>query len=278
MTINDRYAAELRENEPITFNGVTFHPLTVKDFALYQSAKPAMELMLSSLPPRIARLSWFSALAALDKEAADMGRNADFLGSVLRLVAVALKLPLLLRAKGEPVYPIRPLFQPDGKLAGVQIGELGDKILSGRDMTTVREILAAQNGYEIPDENWNTDLLAAHRYTEGRKASAQGIVFDLETLVHSVAVGAHVRAKDVWKWPLREFFLTEAAIDRQINYAVFTLAEAGGRVQFKNGNPFPSWKLERRAELPGAFQSVDSLENAAARELLDDKTPKINKE
>lgn len=275
MPFMDRYTAELRENRPIEYAGVTFHPLKVRDYALYHSARPAMELMMSSLPPRIARMSWFSALKALDDESAKLGGHADFMGSVLRLIAAALKLePLTDSRSGRLVYPIRPMYQGDGKVAAVQFGMIGDGLLSARDMGNVRMILAAQNGYEVPDDNWNTELLAAQKYTQERRAKDQGIVFDLETLVHSVALGAHVRAGEVWNWPIREFKQTEEAIDRRLNYVVYTLAEAGGRVQFKHGNPCPTWKLNRKSDLPGDFQSVDSLENAAARELLDDKTNK----
>lgn len=273
MAFIDRYAREIRENKPIDYAGMTLHPLTVADFALYQSAKAAMELMLSSLPPAMARLSWFGALMALDAESRRLGGNADFAGSVLRLLAAALKLEPLTdpAGSGRQSYPMRLMFQQDGKLAGIQIGMTGGLLIAPKQMGQIREILAAQNGYELPDENWNTELVEAQRYTQARKNRGGEVKFDLEALVYSVALGAHVRAAEIWSWPLREFLQTEEAIDRAVNYQIYTLAEAGGNVRFKNGNPYPTWKLNRRPELPGDFQSVDELD-AGAKGLLDDKT------
>ena len=270
MSINDRYAVELRENSPIDYAGVTLYPLTMRDFALYQNARPAMELMLSSLPPRIARLSWFSALKALDDEAATQGMNTDFMGSVLRLLAAAMRLETLQDGKGRTVYPMRVMYTQDGKPSGVQAGAMWEVFIPAQQMGEIRQILAAQNGYEVPDENWNTELVAAQRYTENLKKTGQSLVFNLEALVYSVAVGAHVRAKDVWGWPIREFKQTEAAIDRQLNYIVYSLTEAGGHVKFKGGNPCPSWKLNRQAELPGDFRDINELD-AGANGLLDEK-------
>lgn len=271
MTILDRYAAEIRENRPISYADVTLYPLTMRDFALYRNARTSMELMLSSLPPAIARLSWFSALHALDAEAKANGETTDFVGSVLRLLAAALRLETLQTARG-PVYPIRVLYKPDGKPGSIQAGAMGEILFSTQQMGELRQILAAQNGYELPDENWNTELIAAQRYTQAKKQGGQEIEFDLETLVHSVAVGAHVPSKDVWGWPIREFKQTEDAIDRQLNYLVFTLAEAGGNVKFKNGNPYPTWKFKRRADLPGDFRNIDEID-AGANGLLEEKPP-----
>ena len=58
MDVALKYEDEIREHRPIEYQGLLFHPLPVKRFALYQGAKTAMELMLSSLPPKYARYTW----------------------------------------------------------------------------------------------------------------------------------------------------------------------------------------------------------------------------
>ena len=55
MNIVDQYREQLQENRPITYKDLELHPLTVRHFALYQSAKPAFELMQGTLPPALAR-------------------------------------------------------------------------------------------------------------------------------------------------------------------------------------------------------------------------------
>ena len=92
MNIAQVYEDELREYLPIRFEGLTFHPLPVKRLALYQGAKAAMELMLSSLPVRFVKMSWIEALDALDKEAADEQMHTGYLGSILALLNETLKL------------------------------------------------------------------------------------------------------------------------------------------------------------------------------------------
>ena len=107
MNIVDQYREQLQENRPITYKDLELYPLTVRHFALYQSAKPAFELMQGTLPPALARLSWFNCLAELDKKAREEGKNADFLGSVLRVLAAALRLAKKL-GKGKTVVTVLP--------------------------------------------------------------------------------------------------------------------------------------------------------------------------
>lgn len=275
MNIVDQYREQLQENRPITYKDLELHPLTVRHFALYQSAKPAFELMQGTLPPALARLSWFNCLAELDRKAKEEGKNADFLGSVLRVLAAALRLEAVIdpRRPGEPYYPIRTaLSKETGKPAAIVIGVRENRLIDARDMGQLRLLLAAQNGYTVPDENWSTELVKAQNYTQRLKAP-EGVCFELEALVYSVSANTGVRAAEIWDWPLREFFGMQAAIDRKLDYQLYAAAELCGGVKFKHGNPCPTWKFDRKAELPGAFQDINELD-AGAKGLLTDTTKK----
>lgn len=263
MNVADKYIKEVRENKPIRYEGLEFYPLTVKDYALFRGAKPAMEIMQSSLPPDLARLSWCVCLDELDKRAKEeTGKEAGFLASIMLLMAVALRLDF----KHDP-YAIS-LAKHEGKLKSIIIKRKTDtvpKIISTRQMSEVRQILALQNSYEIPDERWNAELVRAQQYLNAQKTS--DVVFDLETLVYSVAANMKCRAAEIWEWPIREFQLMQAGIDRSLNYQIYTAAEASCRVKFKNGNPYPTWKFERKASLPAGFMSIGELD-AGAKGLL----------
>ena len=273
MPIIDRYKEEIRENKPIEYSGVTLYPLRVRDFALYQNAKPAMELLLSSLTPTLARLSWFACLQQMDADAIEAGTPTNFTGSVLRLLAQALHLEAQTDpVRGGAVYPLIPLFrQETNRIASLQVGFSGGRLIDAKSMGEIRELLAAQNGYTLPNEEWNPELVKAQRYTQTQKDARFGIEYDFEALVYSVACGAHARVSEVWDWPIKEFFGIEKAVDRMVNYQVYTSAEASGMVKFKNGNPYPSWRFNRSAELPGDFKSLDELD-AGAKGLLTDNT------
>ena len=78
MSIEDKYAEAIRENRPVEYAGLEFWPLTVRDYALYHNARIAFELMQSSLPPKLARLSWCACLYELDKTAQEQNIAGNF--------------------------------------------------------------------------------------------------------------------------------------------------------------------------------------------------------
>ena len=135
-------------------------------------------------------------------------------------------------------------------------------MLDMRMMNDVRRIIAAQNGYDIPDENWNPDLVRAAQQNAERKSTG-GITFDLEALVYSVAFNCHARPADIWGWPIREFIQMQDAIDRTLNFQIYTLAEAVGMVKFTKGNPYPTWKFDRKSDMPTGFKSIAELDAGA---------------
>ena len=162
-TAIDEYKPFARKNMPIVFNGLSFSPLKVEQIALYQAAKPSFELMQSSLPPKLATLSWCECLDALDIQGREMGKETVFLTIVLVTIAVVTGLPKM-QENGEEVYPIKEVRGKDGKLLSFLFGSLDNPtLISMNDMDEIRKIIAAQNLYEIPDESWNPDLVRARR-------------------------------------------------------------------------------------------------------------------
>ena len=273
MSIIEKYRNEIRENKPIEFNGLTFHPMTVRDFALYQNARPSFELLQSSLPWQLARLSWIDCLWEIDVQSTkNNGQPAGFLGAVFGVLGTALRLPATLVKNGNVAFPIRVLPNSEGRLQGIVIYDptkAQPTILTAQQMGDVRAIIAAQNAYEIPDENWNPELLKAARYTEAQNSS--NIKPDLDDLVYSLAVNTGCRSSEIWGWPIREFQGVQKAIDRKLNYVIYSMAATSGFVTFKNGNPCPSWRYDKKDDLPGAFQNIEVL-NEGAHGLLSEAT------
>lgn len=266
-TISDKYAQQVRRNVPVVYAGLTFHPLTVERYDLYARAKPAFELMQASLKvPKFARLPWCACLWALDEECFEQtGEVGRFLTDVLCVMVEALRLEAFSDAGngGKDAYPIYPAFK-DEQLVGIAVGmnPTNRVMLDMRMMNDVRRIIAVQNGYDIPDENWNPDLVRAAQQNAERKSTG-GITFDLESLVYSVAFNCHVRPADIWGWPIREFIHIQDAIDRTLNFQIYTLAEAVGMVKFTKGNPYPTWKFDRKSDMPTGFKSIAELDAGA---------------
>ena len=267
MSITDRYKRQIQENLPVVFEGLEFHPLTVREYDLYARGKEAFELMLGSLHnPKIARLNWCAALWALDQEyAKTSGETGFFLVSVLCVMAAALRLDAYADPEngGNGSIPIRPGFSPTGELTSIVIGFPHDPdftVLSMPQMDDVRKLIAAQNGYSIPDENWNPELVKAAQYNA--ELGNTGIVPDRETLIFSVAAQYRVRPKEIYDWPIREFVGIVSAIDRAFGYQLCTFAEMNGTT-FKKGNPYPTWKYDRKADLPTGFRTISEIEESA---------------
>lgn len=259
-TAIDKYKPLVRRNEPIVFNGLTFNPLTVEQIALYQSAKQSFELMQSSLPPQLATLSWCECLDALDHQGEGEGLNTVFLTVVLLVIAVATNLPKI-QEDGIETYPIKEVRTKDGKLLSFILGVNNPTIISMTDMDEIRKIIAAQNLYEIPDESWNPDLVRARRYLAAK--SLNNIKYDIDDLVYSVALNANVKPSEIWGWTIRDFVLTQDAIDRKLNYQIFMTAEHSGFVKFTKGNPYPSWKFDKNIDLPTEFKTISELDDEA---------------
>lgn len=257
-TAIDKYRDLARKNRPIVYNGLTFNPLTVEQIALYQSAKPSFELMQSSLPPKLASLSWCQCLDALDRESAESGMNTVFLALALFVIAISAGIPLIQDGEGES-FPIKEMRSKDGELLSIIIGKMDNPtILSMKDMDEIRKIIAAQNLYEIPDESWNPDLVRARKYLASKYQ--KNIKYDVDDLVYSVALNANANPSDVWEWTIRDFLMIQRAIDRKLNYQIYTTAEHSGFVKFPKGNPYPSWKFDRDMDMPAEFKTIEELD------------------
>lgn len=259
MNVATEYSEELRSFRPISFGGVDFYPLTVKHFALYQNARPAMELMLSTLPLRFVRMSWIQTLLALDLEAQAEKKTTGFFASILLLLNAALHTDIL-HDSGSLI----PVQAKDGKFGALAVRQPGKEpaVLAEKDFSKVREILAAQNGYTIPDENWNPELVRAQAYLRDQESgSVSG--GSLEDAVFALAAATGQRAGEIWDWPIREFTQMQSAVDRRLRWKLYTAAELSGQVKFKHGNPYPTWIWEQKGGLPRGFTSIKELDDGA---------------
>lgn len=250
------------DDAPVIYEGLEFHPLLVRDYGLYAKARMAFELMLGSLSsPKLARLPWCACLWELDKQCEKQtGKVGEYLISVMIVMAKALRLDDFADTE---TLPLRPVFAQDESLTALMIGETYGNytLLNMRQMDDVRKIIAAQNGYEIPNENWNPELVRAAQ--QNAQSHNVGLDIRFDALLYSVAVNAHCRVKDIYDWTILEFHGMQDAIDRTLGYQIYTLAEKSGYVEFPKGNPYPTWKFDRKSDLPTGFKSISELDAGA---------------
>lgn len=259
MNAASKYSREIRRNAPIEYNGLTFYPLTVSEYEIFLSAKPTFELMQGSLPPALARMGWLECLWALDRQCLEStGNGAGFTRAFVQILAETLKLEPRKNTNGRYEYPLRPALDNTGNITGIIVFKDNAPVLITRQQAgEIRQIIAAQNGYQLPNENWNAQLL---REAKIGKKGISNLKTDLEDLVSSVAVCSGLDPDTIWDWPIRKFELAQRAVDRKLGYEIFTSAEMSGMVKFERGNPYPTWKYDRASDMPDGFKTLDELE------------------
>lgn len=257
MAFIDKYRQQIRENVPVVYNDLEFYPLAVRDWAAYTAGKQSYELMLSSLKdPKLARLSWCACLWGLDRECE---KQTGEVGTLLANALYVMVLALRLNADHNGTYPMRPVFAQDGQLTAIAVGtpQLDYTLFDMRQMDDVRQIIAEQNAYDLPNENWNPELVRAAQENAARGSA--NLKYDMEDLIYSVALQSGQRAADVYGWSIREFIKMQNAIDRKLGYIICATAENSGTA-FKNGNPYPTWKFDRQSDMPAGFRTIADID------------------
>lgn len=213
---------------PEEWNGLLAYPVQMKDYPLFLAARECVSTAQQTWPVPWCTVKYLDGLIGM--------------GLLPRL---ALLLKLVFRLPEElTVYP----RVKEDKIVSLLVVQ-GDRRaeITPKNFPSLRELIARQNGIELPDERANAELLQA------RNDLAQGgtpLKASLEDLICSVALKARASPGEIAEWTVRRFQAIERAIDRSDGHltAAITIA-AGGK--FKGGNPFPSWKYDREEGLAG---------------------------
>lgn len=262
MPLTQEQQTAVRKGEPIPWNGLTLYPILVEDYDKFSIAKTGITAQQQTLPGKYVVMRYLEALFALDYDVrAAGGPEGGLFSRVLLLLTLSLRLKVEKGADGREYIPIGIQTAMDNprKLIALKVrqGEAQAEI-TPKNFGELREILAAQNEVELPDETANPELVQAER-----DLAAQGsinLIPDSEALIYSVSVKTHIPVKNLLKWTIREFVLMERAIDRTTGHFIAALTEAAG-AKYKNGNPFPSWKYDREKQ----YQALVSLAELTQR-------------
>lgn len=254
--------ARIRRGQPIEALGLQFYPITMTDYEEFLECKGVLALRMTSLAKQsIEYLSmpFLSALWAVDYDTARAtGKAVGMTERIVRLLCLSLRLGRDEQNKLNDVYCDR---SNPRNLRCIEVTQDGKTVqIDPVDFTTtVRPLIAEQNGIELPDESQNPDILQTERLMQEERENK--VKFDLSTLIASVASASNVRQKDIDEWTVLEFETQRQALDRKINYMVYAQAEMGGMVKFPHGNPYPSWMFDRAETLTDALITVDEMQN-----------------
>ena len=269
--------ARIRRGQPIEALGLQFYPITMTDYEEFLECKGVLALRMTSLAKQsfeYITMPFLSALWAVDYDTARAtGKPVGMLQRIVLLLCLSLRLghdeqDKLLhgvycdRSNPRSLHHIE--VTQDGKT--VQINPVDFT-------TTVRPLIADQNGIELPDESFNPELVEEEQNIAQEKAAK--LHFNIDTLIASVANASGLREGDIDEWTVIEFERRRQAIDRALNYSIYAQAEMSGMVKFKKGNPYQSWcfdsekglspALKTTGELKGKLAALGDIEQAVAQ-------------
>ena len=132
------------------------------------------------------------------------------------------------------------------------------------EMNLIREAIADLNGMELPDEAENPELVdALHQMDE---ISPIKLIPSMENMLDSVAFISGIKTQELADWTILEFERRKKTADRFLRFLICGIGETSG-AKWKNGNPYPSWMLEKQEGVYGRFTPIsEALSKLGASE------------
>ena len=247
---SDKSRAErIMLGEPITAScGAVLYPVRMRDYERWAICKQAITLRQSALPAKYAVMPYLAALYAIDAE------NGFALG-----LAQSLRV-LISMATLHPLEDINILVsaKDTNQLTAIAYAE-GDKLIriEPKDFAQVRKTIAEQNGEQLPDEAENLELVQAE--IDIAEQNSADLDYNFETMLDSVSYVGRIGKAELLDMTIRAFGRLRSAIDRDKLFTAYVAAELSGMVQFKKGNPVPSWCFDKRKDGSAALESMSDF-------------------
>ena len=249
------------KNEPFEAFGLRFYGLRVTDYEEWQNCKSVWLLRQSTLPVSYIMMPFLDALFSIDKESIEAsGRPAGTMYAIMQTIATSMRLQ-----PGAVEMRLISVVAHEGELKGFFVAEqdgVPSTFLRKEDFPEVRQIIAWQQGEEVPDESMNDELLEEERLIA--EMSAGKLEFDMNDLMASVALNMNLRIQHVLDMSILEFETMRRAIDRDKKHMVCATPESNG-TSWKGGNPYPSWAFDKKKEGSAALTHISKFEGIAQK-------------
>lgn len=256
--------------QPVTVEGVTLYPVTVEEMDEFGYARPALEFMQQCLPVALLRIPILSAFYQL--ELASSAEIEPGLPKTTLFTQAIFALLLALRlgrgkARNERVAQ-HAVFEhePDNPLNLTRVLLFDEKgkttEITPRLFQRLRPVIAAQNGAVIPPEDANPDIILAERQILADRAPK--LNRDFGKMVSWVSAKCGVMEEAVYEWPILRFTRRAEVLQRELDYLIYGIGQAGGMVTYKDGNPCPSPYFEKIMDAVPAKMLKD-IGNGAAQ-------------
>lgn len=252
--------------QSITDGGLTLHPVRVRDYDLFQLARPALEVLQSSLPVRYLSMPLLQVYFQLDVigPLTSGAASTGLWGSALLALSLALRLGEGMEPE-ERIRQFRPVVTAEDKtrLKALRATINGEEMIeiTPVQFQRLRQIIAEQNGVELPSDYADPELVKAERDLAAMRETT--LKADLEQLVASVCALTGADEGEIDEWPIRKLRTRANALQRAMQYIVCGVGEMSG-AKWKGGNPVPHPFYERGAEGSAALTDLNDFAGGAA--------------
>lgn len=228
--------------QPVETEGLVLHPILVREYGLFSTARPAIEFLQQSLPVRYLSVPLLSAYYGMDVENLREGKPSDGLFSRALLFLV---LALRYKPEEKPEERLRSfasniLVDPEDQtvLKGIVFEMDGEEHkITPVQFQRMRPILAAQNGIDLESDDANPELVEAER--DIAEQNAPELDQNISALVSFVSALTGAEESVVYDWPILKLTRRRESFERILAYLLYGFASVNG-AKFKGGNPVPS--------------------------------------
>ena len=258
-----RYTKLIDRYQPVKVEGFTLYPITVEHYEEYLMVSQAIGYMQQRLSIELMSIPLLSAFFKMDLERAIRKEPTTglFTGALLSLVLAlrladddencleACKRLVPLTDKDDPTKLKALVFVSDTKT-----GET--RTITPFQFETMRRVIAAQNGIDIPDELDNPELVEAEQDLAEKKAPK--LDAKLSDMVNAAAALTGAEDEEIYRWAVLKLTRRLGSFRRIIDYIVCGIAEGSG-ASWKGGNPVPHPFFDKVKGDTGALISMSSF-------------------
>lgn len=273
--VPDKIKAAIDVYQPIVVDGLTFHPIKVKDYAAFLSASPAIGFMQQSLPVAMLRMPLLEAYFRMDMaEDGEGGTNLFYRAVLFLALAMRIREGKGVEDRTSAFVPI--VYKDDPlRLKCIRFTVDGEEVreITPAQFQYLRPILAEQNGIEIPPEDANPELVRAER--EIAEASSAKLNINAADKISFVAAMSHVDESEIYEWPVLKMERRERTWSHVMRFFLCGTAEAQCGT-WKGGNPYPHPYYERTERGGGALRRMDDVLPGEAKNAVANPGVKTN--
>ncbi len=260
MELTPNIKKRVRRYEPVEAEGLVLYPVKMEELDAFEYARPAIDMVQQSMPPRYAALPLLSAYFKMDYEAHMEGREPTglFAGALLML-ALSLRLGTGRTAEERlKLFRVRTDAQDGSRLMAVTFWAEGEEMHSVTPVQfqRLRFIIAAQNGITLTSEDANPELVEAERALQ--EAEGAALSGDMGEKIAAVCALCRAEEDEVDEWPILKFQTRAKTWQRILGFALCGVAQAQG-TRWKGGNPYPSLFYERTDHESGALRPMSDV-------------------